>query len=88
LAANNGPNCLHGDRQGWGNHTFEGPTEIQRDGWEAILFTHVSHDGEEGFRGTVELRVWYTTCTKQEQGYKVYVLEAEYEAELVGEKGV
>jgi aldose 1-epimerase len=67
---------------------FEGPTAVQRDGREAILFTHVSHDGEEGFPGTVELRVWYTTCTKQEQGYKVYVLEAEYEAELVGEKGV
>ena len=88
LAANNGPNCLHGGRQGWGKCMFEGPTTVERNGQEAILFKHVSHDGDEGFPGTVELRVWYITRTEQEQGCKVHVLEAEYEAELVGEESV
>ena len=53
----------------------------------AILFTHVSHE-EEGDPRTVELRVRYTTRTEQEQRYKVYVLEAGYEAELVGKEDV
>ena len=88
LAANNGPNCLHGGKQGWGKHMFEGPATDERNGQEAILFKHVSRDEDEGFPGTVELRVWYTTRTEQEQGCKVYVLEVEYEAELVGDENV
>ena len=88
LTANNGTNCLHGGKRGWGKRMFEGPTTVHRNGHEAILFTYVSRDGEEGFPGTVELRVWYITRTEQEQGREVYVLEVEYEAELVGEEDV
>jgi len=41
----------------------------------------LSKDGEEGYPGTVEVRVWYVQ--EKEQGQEV--LHIEYEAELVGD---
>lgn len=80
LAANNGPNSLHGGNMGWGKLEFEGPTQVQRNGKDTILFKYTSKDGEEGYPGTVEAKVWYTPM--QEQGQEVLLIE--YEAELVG----
>jgi aldose 1-epimerase len=88
LAANNGPNSLHGGKMGWGTRVFDGPTTVQRNGKEATMFKYVSKDGEEGYPGTVELRVWYTTYTEKDQGSSVNVLEAEYEVELVDDEDV
>lgn len=55
LPANSGPNCLHG-----GNHGFHEKiwsAQIQDD---ALALTYVSPDGEEGFPGTLRVKVVYT----------------------------
>ncbi|GME22085.1 Aldose 1-epimerase [Neofusicoccum parvum] len=88
LAANNGPNSLHGGDGGWGKREFAGPTPLNKDGKEAVLFTYLSPDGEGGYPGAVELKVWYTAYNEDVAGAKHTVLETEYEAELVGSDGV
>jgi aldose 1-epimerase len=86
LAANEGSNHLHGGLKGWGKKKFDGPEPVNRDGKEAVLFTYVSKDGEEGYPGTVELRVWYTAFTEEEGGVSKTVLETEYEVEMIGDE--
>ena len=56
LTANDGPNCLHGGREGWQRRIFR-VLEL-RD--QSVVFTLRSHDGEEGFPGEVSLEVSYT----------------------------
>ncbi|KAF2122141.1 galactose mutarotase-like domain-containing protein [Lophiotrema nucula] len=82
LAANNGPNSLHGGDQGWGKREFDGPSTVERNGKEATLFKYVSADGEEGYPGTVEVKVWYV----QEKERDKDVLHIEFEAELIGDE--
>lgn len=93
LAANNGPNNLHGGVVGWGKRVWNGPTPVgvrsipgvdNLDGGESVKFTLVSEDGDEGFPGTVEATVVYTVGTQKQDGKEVVVLGIEYEAELVG----
>ena len=86
LAANNGPNSLHGGPKGWGKQIFEGPKPVDRDGKESVLFTYLSKDGEEGYPGTVEIRVWYTAAVVKDAGIEKTQLEVEYEVELVGDE--
>jgi aldose 1-epimerase len=86
LAQNNGPNHLHGGEWGFGRRVFEGPTNVIRDGRESVLFTYTSPDGEEGYPGTIELRVWYFSAEEIEDGVVKTMLTAEYEAELVGDE--
>ncbi|KAK3117617.1 hypothetical protein LTR53_000845 [Teratosphaeriaceae sp. CCFEE 6253] len=86
LTANNGPNTLHGGVEGWGKVDFEGPKSVDRNGREAVLFKYLSKDGEEGFPGTVELRLWYTTSIEKDGGVEKTSLEIEYEVELVGDE--
>jgi aldose 1-epimerase len=86
LAANNGPNSLHGGVAGWGKRDFEGPTPVQRNGREAVLFKYLSKDGEEGYPGTVELRTWYIAGLDKDEGVEKTSLEIEYEVELVGDE--
>ncbi|KAI4693042.1 uncharacterized protein J4E88_001413 [Alternaria novae-zelandiae] len=86
LAVNNGPNSLHGGDLGWGKREFEGPTTVDRDGKEATLFKYVSKDGEEGYPGTVEVRVWYIQAKEEVDGAQQEVLYIEYEAELIGDE--
>ncbi|OBT82339.1 hypothetical protein VE02_08808 [Pseudogymnoascus sp. 03VT05] len=96
LAANNGPNSLHGGDIGWGKREWAGPTPVgQREipgleggkltGGESVKFTLKSHDGEEGFPGDLEVSVIYTAGTQlTPEGKEVNVLAMEYQAELVG----
>jgi aldose 1-epimerase len=96
LAANNGPNNLHGGLVGWGNRIWDGPTPVGTrqipglrgcglNGGESVMFRLKSEDGDEGFPGTVEARVTYTTGTQTtSDGRNVRVLGIEYEAELLG----
>lgn len=84
LAANNGPNTLHGGVKGWGKQTFEGPTPVNRNGKESVMFKYLSKDGDEGFPGTVELRLWYSAGKDKDEGIEKTGVEIEYEVELVG----
>lgn len=86
LTANNGPNTLHGGVQGWGKKDFEGPTPVNRDGREAVKFRYLSKDGEEGFPGTVEMKLWYKAYVEKDEGKDKTTLEIEYEAALVGDE--
>lgn len=63
LAANNGPNTLHGglkglDKKVWQATPVEGP-----DG-PAVKFTYESPDMEEGFPGNLKLEVTYTLTSR------------------------
>jgi len=96
LAANNGPNTLHGGVEGWGKRIWDGPKLIgirdipgltkdgELQGGESVEFTLRSEDGDEGFPGEVFAKVIYTTGKIQEDGKEVIVLGIEYEAELLG----
>lgn len=93
LALNNGINALHGGNIGWGKRIWKGPTLIGvktipgiegLKGGESVRFDLTSEDGEEGYPGTVEVSVIYTTGTVLEDGKEANVLGIEYEAKLVG----
>jgi aldose 1-epimerase len=86
LPVNNGPNSLHGGNLGWGKREFEGPSTVDRNGEEATFFKYVSKDGEEGYPGTVEVRVWYIQAKEEVNGAQQEVLYIEYEAELIGDE--
>lgn len=55
LAANNGPNCLHGGLCGFDRAIWKAQ---ENDG--ALVLTHTSPDGDEGFPGTLEVSVTYS----------------------------
>ena len=55
LAANSGPNCLHGGVRGFNQAVWQA-REV--DG--SLVLTHVSPDGDEGFPGALEVRVTYS----------------------------
>ncbi|KAF2641205.1 aldose 1-epimerase [Massarina eburnea CBS 473.64] len=81
LPVNNGPNSLHGGDAGFGKREFLGPAQVERNGKQATFFKYISKDGEEGYPGTIEVRVWYVQ--EKEDGKEV--LHIEYEAELIGD---
>nr|WP_302666747.1 aldose epimerase family protein [uncultured Agathobaculum sp.] len=55
LAVNNGPNCLHGGLRGFDRAVWKAQTENN-----SLVLTHVSPAGEEGFPGTLKVKVTYT----------------------------
>jgi aldose 1-epimerase len=86
LARNDGPNSIHGGSVGFGKRVFKGPEPVERNDREAVRFTYLSPDGEEGYPGTVELRIWYIAWEEKEGGMAKVCLEAEYEVEMVGDE--
>ncbi|EGU78011.1 galactose mutarotase-like domain-containing protein [Fusarium sp. MPI-SDFR-AT-0072] len=93
LAANDGQNHLHGGKIGWSSRVWDGPKPVGTrqvpgveglEGGESVAFTLTSEDGDEGYPGTVEVTVTYTTGTQNVDGKEVIILAMEYEAKLVG----
>jgi aldose 1-epimerase len=56
LAANNGPNSLHGGKKGFGAVVWT----ARQLGDSAVELSYLSKDGEEGYPGNLQVRVTYT----------------------------
>ena len=72
LAANDGPNTLHGGKAGFDKKVWKAST-IHRGGNAGVEFSYTSPDGEEGYPGTVQCRVTYVLTAENE-------IEIEYHA--------
>ncbi|MEP7245421.1 MAG: aldose epimerase family protein, partial [Gammaproteobacteria bacterium] len=59
LAANNGENTLHGGLQGFDKVVWKA-APFEKAGQVGVALTRTSPDGEEGYPGTLALRVTYT----------------------------
>lgn len=59
LAANNGPNSLHGGRVGFDKAVWKA-APFEAAGAAGVKLTHTSPDGDEGFPGTLSVSVVYT----------------------------
>ena len=62
LAANNGPNHLHGGVKGFDKVLWA----VEPVGTNGLAFTRTSADGEEGYPGNLRTRVTYTLTDKNE----------------------
>jgi aldose 1-epimerase len=54
LAANDGPNCLHGGRRGFDQAAWR-PEVLVGPAGPVLRFSHLSPDGDEGFPGTLRV---------------------------------
>src|SRR5258708_16329227 len=59
LARNNGPNSLHGGARGFDKVLWSGEP-FRTDSGTGVTFRYTSRDGEEGYPGTLAVRVTYT----------------------------
>lgn len=65
LAANNGPNSLHGGNVGFNKRVWEA-TEVEGDGEVGVSLHYLSPDGEEGYPGNLDVTVVYTLTDDNE----------------------
>jgi aldose 1-epimerase len=65
LAANNGPNTLHGGLKGFDKKVWKGETLDTPDG-VAVKLSYRSPDGEENFPGNLDVTVTYTLTNANE----------------------
>src|SRR5919197_2010608 len=65
LARNNGPNILHGGDRGFDKVLWSGDP-FQHDTAAGVTLRYESPDGEEGYPGTVSVRVTYTLTDANE----------------------
>jgi aldose 1-epimerase len=66
LAVNNGPNHLHGGVKGFDKVVWKAEMPVAPSGAAAVAFTRISPDGEEGYPGTLQVRVSYTLTSTNE----------------------
>jgi len=64
LAANNGPNALHGGKQGYDKVVWT-IAEVKSGPVASVTLTHVSRDGDEGYPGTLTVSVTYALDESQ-----------------------
>jgi aldose 1-epimerase len=60
LAANNGPNSLHGGLKGFDKRLWKSELLAPKTGQQSVRFTYTSKDGEEGYPGNLSVTVIYT----------------------------
>jgi aldose 1-epimerase len=65
LATNNGVNHLHGGVRGFDKVVWRGEA-IRSDSGASVRFSYRSADGEEGYPGTLDVRVTYTLTDRNE----------------------
>jgi aldose 1-epimerase len=65
LAANNGPNHLHGGIKGFDKVVWQAQP-ISSAGGEGVAFSHTSPDGDEGYPGTLAVHVHYRLTNRDE----------------------
>jgi aldose 1-epimerase len=65
LAANNGPNTLHGGLRGF-NKALWKAEPFQNARGTGVMFTYTSKDGEEGYPGNLNVKVTYTLNDQDE----------------------
>jgi len=65
LAANDGPNHLHGGVMGFDKVVWEGKP-FESDSGVGVVFSYTSPDGEEGYPGTLQVQVTYTLTRSDE----------------------
>ncbi len=65
LATNNGQNHLHGGIKGFDKVLWLGES-FERDGNVGVVYTHTSLDGDEGYPGTLNVRITYTLNASNE----------------------
>jgi aldose 1-epimerase len=65
LAANDGPNTLHGGKKGFDKAVWKAEAKEVPDG-VSVRFTHRSPDGDEGYPGNLDVAVTYTLTNKNE----------------------
>jgi aldose 1-epimerase len=65
LAANDGPNTLHGGIKGFDKFVWQAEP-FEKEGEAGIVLTRTSPDGEEGFPGNLSVRVTYTLTDHNE----------------------
>ncbi len=66
LAINNGPNHLHGGPKGFDKKIWSSRMLPATENSSAVEFTYVSKDGEEGYPGTLTVKVVYTLTDENE----------------------
>jgi aldose 1-epimerase len=68
LAANDGPNTLHGGLKGFDKAVWKAEP-FEKEGVVGIVFSHTSPDGDEGFPGTLSIQVTYTLSDQNELAF-------------------
>lgn len=63
LACNNGPNHLHGGKQGFDRKLWEAEARESEQGSQLVL-RYLSPDGEEGYPGNLQVEVTYTLTSQ------------------------
>jgi len=60
LAINNGPNSLHGGKEGFDKKLWAVSSSSVKDGTPTLVLSYTSPDGEEGYPGTLRCEVTYS----------------------------
>ena len=66
MPKNDGPNCLHGGTRGFNKRVWHGVDSSRADA-QVLEMTYTSQDGEEGFPGTLKVKVTFTLPNKSDE---------------------